>query len=133
MKKTIDELLESGYWIIDILPAQVPEDSPGQYFRIEEYYLDKARYRDIKQKHIDLVLKLNCYRDLTLDDEERANPAPESIARDMRKRHLCIRIGDSLILSRPDDCYLTLYEPDEELLQLVKTIAAGEGLFVWKP
>ena len=32
MKKTIEELLQSPYWIIDILPSQVPKDSPGQYF-----------------------------------------------------------------------------------------------------
>ena len=32
-----EELLQSPYWIIDILPSQVPKDSPGQYFTIEEY------------------------------------------------------------------------------------------------
>lgn len=28
----IEALLNTTYWIIDILPFQVPKDSPGQYF-----------------------------------------------------------------------------------------------------
>ena len=27
MKKSIEELLQTPYWIVDILPAQVPKDS----------------------------------------------------------------------------------------------------------
>ena len=37
MHKTIDELLQLPYWNIDILPEQVPKDSPGQYFAVEKY------------------------------------------------------------------------------------------------
>ena len=55
-KKTIEELLQSPYWIIDILPSQVP-----------------------------------------------------------------------------DDTHLTVFDPDPELLELIRQIASGEGLFVWKP
>ena len=33
----IDELIEKEYWVVDILPEQVPENSPGQYFDIEKY------------------------------------------------------------------------------------------------
>ena len=49
----IDELLQMPYWIIDILPEQVPEDSPGQYFSVEKYFLETERMADIKQKHIE--------------------------------------------------------------------------------
>ena len=37
MHKTIDELLQLPCWNIDILPEQVPKDSPGQYFAVEKY------------------------------------------------------------------------------------------------
>ena len=37
------------------------------------------------------------------------------------------------ILSESDNTHLTLFNPDDTLLNLVKTIAGGEGLFVWKP
>ena len=73
MKKTIEELLQSPYWIIDILPAQVPKDSPGQYFAIEDYYLQEKQLAEIKQKHINIVLKLNCYMDLYIYDENALN------------------------------------------------------------
>ena len=133
MKKTIDELLQCPYWIIDILPSQVPENSPGQYFTVENYFLQDGRLEVIKQKHINLILKLNCYRDILLSDETVINPLPEHVADEMKKRYLYIMIDDSMILSEPDDTHLTVFNPDSELLELIRQIASGEGLFVWKP
>jgi len=64
VKKTVEDLLQCPYWIVDILPSQVPEKSPGQYFAVEKYFLQGNQIARIKQKHIDLILKLNCYRDI---------------------------------------------------------------------
>lgn len=133
MKKTVEDLLQSSYWIIDILPSQVPEDSSGQFFSVEEYFLQGDRIEEIKQKHIDLVLKLNCYRDISISDETVVNPLPKHIADEMKKRYLYIMTGESMILSEPDDTHLTVFNPDSELLELIGQIASGEGLFVWKP
>ena len=133
MKKTVEELLHYPYWIIDILPSQVPEDSPGQYFSVEKYFLQGNRIEEIKQKHIHLILKLNCYRDISIDDETAINPCPEHIAAEMKKRFLYIMTGDSMILSEPDDTHLTVFNPDSQLLDLIRQIASGEGLFVWQP
>ena len=133
MKKTIDELLQTPYWIIDILPKQVPAHSAGQYFAIEKYYIDKKRFIDIKQKHINVILKLNCYRDISIDEEEEINPSLERIEKEMKNRYLYIMIGESMILSEADDTHMTLFNPDDELLELVKEIVSKEGLFVWRP
>jgi hypothetical protein len=133
MKKTVEELLLCPYWIVDILPSQVPKDSPGQYFTVEKYFLQGSRLEEIKQKHINLILKLNCYRDISIDDETVINPLPEHIADEMKKRYLYIMTGESMILSEPDDTHLTVFNPDSQLLELIRQIAAGEGLFVWKP
>lgn len=133
MKKTIEELLQCPYWIVDILPAQVPKDSPGQYFAVEEYFLQGNRIKEIKQKHINLILKLNCYADIVISDETVVNPLPEHIADEMQKRYLYILVGESMILSEPDDTHLTVFNPDSQLLELIRQIASGEGLFVWKP
>lgn len=54
---TIEELLEKSYWIIDILPMQVPKDSPGQYFAVEDFF-HKEQLAEIKKKHINVILKL---------------------------------------------------------------------------
>ena len=132
MKRTIEELLQMPYWIVDILPKQVPANSPGQYFAVEEYYLAEPRFAEIKQKHINLILKLNCYLSISLDEETTSNPSPERIDEAMRSRYVSIMLEDAIIVSEPDETYLTVFNPDEELLELVKTLAAGEGLFVWK-
>ena len=132
MKKTIEELLQTPYWIIDILPAQVPKDSPGQYFAVENYYL-REQLAEIKQKHVDLLLKLNCYRDLSLGEAGAANPPPEQLAEAVRSRYVCLMTGEAMILSEPDDTHLTLFNPDPELLRLVQTLAVAGGLFVWQP
>ena len=133
MSKSIEELLQYPYWIIDIMPALVPKGSPGQYFAVESYYLEDKQFAGIKQKHIDLVLKLNCYRDLSLDEERTVNPPPKHIAEEMQKRMVYIRTGESMILSEPDDTHMTVFNPDPQLLELVRTLASGEGLYVWKP
>ena len=128
-KVTIEELLEKPYWIIDILPKQVPKDSPGQYFAIEDFFL-KEQLTEIKKKHIDVILKLNCYMDISIKGEK--NPAPERIRDIMMERYVYIMLGDSMILSEPDDTHMTVFNPDEELLKLVGEISSSEGLFVWK-
>ena len=133
VKKTVEELLQCPYWIIDILPSQVPEDSPGQYFAVEKVFLQGDRIEELKQKHIDLILKLNCYRDISIDDETEINPSPKHIADEMKKRVLYIMTGESMILSEPDDTHLTVFNPDPQLLELLRQLASGEGLFVWKP
>ena len=125
----IDELLNAPYWIIDILPMRVPSDSPGQYFAVEKHFLTE-QLTAIKQKHLNVILKLNCYMDISLEDE--VNPAPARIAEIVHERYAYIMAGDSMILSEPDDTHLTLFNPDEQLLGLITDLAASEGLFVWK-
>lgn len=122
-------MLEKPYWIIDILPKQVPKDSPGQYFAVEGFFL-KEELSEIKKKHINVVLKLNCYMDITIDDD--MNPAPEQIRDTMLGRDVYIMMGDSMILSETDDTHLTLFNPDEGVLDMINVIASSEGLFVWK-
>ena len=133
MGKTIDELLELPCWVVDILPRQVPVLSSGQYFAVEAYYLAEQQFSAIKQRHIDLVLKLNCYYDLSLNDEDVCNPVPERIAAEMRTSYVCIRMGEALIVSEPDDTCLALYNADAAMRELVGTLCAGEGLYLWKP
>ena len=126
----IEELLQTPYWIIDILPKQVPKDSPGQYFEIEKY-LRAEQMAAIRQKHANVILKLNCYRDIELDGEK--NPKPVRIAEAVNERVIYIMTGGAMILSEPDDTHMTVFNPDEELLELIRDLASAEGMFVWKP
>ena len=42
-------------------------------------------------------------------------------------------VGESMILSEPDDTHLTVIIPDSQRLEHLTQLASGEGLFVWKP
>lgn len=72
----IDDYFERPYWIVDILPFQVPADSPGQYFTVEEYYLRKPRWQALRRKYLEILLKLNCYYDMevTADPDGGGEP-----------------------------------------------------------
>ena len=50
----------------------------------------------------------------------------------LEKLYETFMLGDSMILSEPDDSHMTVFNPDEELLDLIREIFSSEGLFVWK-
>ena len=129
MMNSIEDLLQTPCWVIDIFPMRVPEDSPGQFFAVEGHYL-REHMASVKRKHVDLVLKLNCYAAVSIDGA--CNPAPARIEELMRERAVYIMLGGAMLLSEPDDTHMTLFNPDARLLRLVQTIAQGEGLFVWE-
>ena len=126
----IEERLTKPYWIIDVLPMQVPKDSPGQYFAVEKYLLEN-QLPDIKLRHLNVILKLNCYYDVMIDGV--VNPPPEKLAEIIRAGYVFIMIEDAMILSESDDTHMTVFNPDEQLLALLKPIALSEGLLVWQP
>ena len=127
----IENLLESPYVIIDILPEQVPADSGGQYFAVEEYFLQESQRSVIKQKHANVILKLNCCEDIFIEGE--MNPTPKNIVKAIKARHIDVILDDVLITSEPDDTYMTVYNAREELIELLRKISISEGLFVWQP
>ena len=131
-REDIEALFQSPYWVIDILPEQVPEDCGGQYFTIEEYWLQKPQRTELVKKHLQVLLKLNCYYDIHIWEGE-TNPAPETLAALMRRERLNLLLDNALIVTDPDDTYMTVYNADSRLLALIRPIAAAEGLFVWQP
>ena len=135
-----EEYYEKPYWIIDILPEQVPEGGEGQYFSIEQYYLQKPKRSELQKTFLDLLLKLNCYYDFKVWPEKHNylehNPSPELLEEWMMKQeeilHIELPSAESLIVARPDDLYMTVYNPDEKLLGMLQKLAQTQGLFVWK-
>ncbi len=57
----IDELLEKTCYVIDFLPEQVKTDAGGQYFDIESYLLNSERHFLLKDRFVNVILKLMCY------------------------------------------------------------------------
>ena len=137
IRKKVEELLEKPYRVIDILPERVPAEAPGRYFAVERYYLEPARYADIRKRFADIVIKLYCYYDLIVllgdADEPSVDPEPEQLENWIvsAKQHMCILIGnDSLLMISTDDLYMTVFNADESLMRRLELLAKANGLFV---
>ena len=136
----VERLLEKPCWVIDLLPMRVPQDSAGQFFDVERYFLEEPQHGRLCRRFADVLMKLNCYHDLLVnhDNEWVRNPAPEELVTwltaSLQNGHMCVLIndGDALITASGGDIHLSLYNPSEQLLQLVAQLAAAEGLFLWK-
>lgn len=139
--KNVEQLLEAPYWVIDILPMPVTQGSGGQFFAVEQYYLEGARHNHLCRQCADVLLKLNCYHDLYVnhDDKWVKNPAPAILiswlTEALRHGHMCALIdeGASLITASGSDTHMTLYNPSPALLELVHQLATASGLFLWQP
>ena len=139
---TIEEYLERPYWVIDILPKRVPADSKGQYFEIEKYFLEHPQIGNIYRKFTNILLKLNCYEDINVShdgDEWITNPAPHELKAallkcmaDKQMLYIILKSADVLIAVSGDDTYMTVYNPREEMTELIRSLAGSEGLFLWR-
>ena len=143
MMENVFELLEKPYWVVDILPEQVPKDSPGQYFAVERYYLHPERLARLRRGFAEILLRLNCYDDMevTFDSCEswERNPDPEGFAEHMLRMsgneflRAVFPAHEAMIDIEPEDTYMTVYNPTEEVLEIIGSLAGSEGLFVWQP
>ncbi|SEE00578.1 hypothetical protein [Prevotella sp. lc2012] len=140
---TIEEYLNKPYWVIDILPKQVPADGRGQYFRIEKYFLEHPQIDNIYRKFTNILLKLNCYEDIEVShdgDEWITNPAPHELETallgcmaDKQTLYIILESADVLITVSGDDTYMTVYNPTEEAIELIGSLAGSEGMAIWQP
>ena len=127
MEVNADFLLSKPYWLIDVLPKQVPAGSAGQYFKAERYFL--SWLDGIVRKFARILIRLNCYYDLQVSTDGETwilNASPEDLVHRFEESAashspLSVLIGskDALITFSGDDHYMTIYNPDEELLELV--------------
>lgn len=136
----VERLLVKRHWVIDLLPCQVPQDGGGQFFEVEQYYLEGPQHERLCHQFADVLLKLNCYHDLMVSHNDAwfVNPLPDDLVRwltdALQHGHLCILIddGDALITASSDDTHLTLYNPSDAILNLVEKLAIAAGLFLWQ-
>lgn len=131
----IDMLLNSPFWVIDFLPYQVPADGKGQFFTVEDYFLKFPQIESLHWQFLSVLLKLNCYYQIkvAVGDQWIDNPDPELIQKQIGGRGLDVLIKNTLIQYNRDDTHMTVYNPTQELLELLRILAQSEGLFVWKP
>lgn len=143
LAQVAEELTQREYWLVDVLPEQVPEHCGGQYFAVEHWFLSHPYIDGVFRKFAAVVLKLNCYYEIRIscDGEYWAsNPAPAQVAKCIAscagspdRLSLLIGDGEGLLTVCGDDAYMTLYHPDAAVLALIRKLAGSEGLFVWGP
>ena len=147
MDRIFDEITErlllQSYWVVDFLPKQVPQDCRGQFFAVEQYYLTGLQREHLCRQFADVMLKLNCYHDLTVnhapDEEWVKNPEPATLVEwltdALQHGHLCALIddGEALITASGGDTHITLYNPSDDLLELTGQLATASGLYLWQP
>ena len=135
----MDELLEGPCWIVDILPAQVPARSGGQYFAVERYFLQPERIRTLRRSYAELLLRLNCYFDMTVSFDScmswETNPDPEVFAAQIQDLYgnsflrAVFPAQRAMIDLEPDVISMTVYDPDSALLDRMRALAASAGVF----
>ncbi len=137
----IEVLLSKPFWVIDILPEQVPEKSAGRFFAVEKHYLQQPLMADLHRRFTDILLKLNCYSDFLVSfsdsDQQVSNPDPELLVSwiNSEQKDLCIILPEenTLITLNHDDICMTVYNPPEPLLDRIRNLSAANGLFLWQP
>ncbi len=139
----IDDYFEKPYWVVDILPKQVPKNCPGQYFAVEDYYRTPVRLEEIRRKFADILIKLSCYYDIRVDCGENMEREQETDPGTLSELltgagpaghfNVLIPAEECLITISGDDTYMTVYDPTEGLLDLIRLLAGAAGLFVWQP
>lgn len=139
----IEDLLEGPYWIVDILPGQVPAQSSGQYFAVERYYRQAERLKSIRRRYAEILLRLNCYYDMAVSFDSCAswetNPDPErfvgrvaGLSGNEFLRTAFFEQKAMIDYDHNDTC-MTVYDPESLLLPKIRALAAAEGFFVWTP
>ena len=131
----LDRLIEGPVYVIDFLPGPVPASRGRHYWKVEKWLSSQREYKRLYRKFLRLLLKLS------YGPKWEENPSPKRLERlvekctGSRKDYLNILIdqGRAMVILNGDDLYLSVYDPDLRLRQLLGQLAASEGLFLWKP
>ena len=137
----VDRLLETPCYIIDFLPQQVPKDCGGQYFKVENYFLNHYDRYGLKGRLISIILRIMCYYPVSVYwGEWIEQPTPEEVAEIIDKimrnqsgwMNMLFPDVDALLQFEWDCMHLSIYNPDDEMRELLEQIAWSEGMFFRK-
>lgn len=141
MMNKIDELLTAPCYLIDLLPQRVGRDEDGQYFALEEYYLEDENRMKLFETFANMLLKLNCYYDfqVSFHDVCTANPSPKQLfsqilqcAKEKTYMNIIIEKQNALLTVGGDDLYVAVYNPNLKMLKILSQLTAAAGMFFRK-
>lgn len=138
--ETVDELLEKECYIIDWLPETVSKNAAAQFLDVEYYLLNSKRHSILKDKFINIILKMMCYYHISILWNGWIDwPKPEMIENAISEITInhsgtldCLFPEEHTLLVFNWDCLnLSVYNPSETMQRLFEQIAFSEGLF-WR-
>lgn len=141
MENRIDELLDKPCYVIDFLPQQVSKTANGHFFDVEYYLLNSEKRHEMKNKYVNIILKLMCYyRTSVLWNGWNDNPKPEDIdtaVRELMENHsgtlnILFPEENALLVFEWDCLNLSIYNPPKSMIEIMDKIALSEGLFLWQ-
>lgn len=141
MFKKINELLEKPCHVIDFLPQRVPNTSNGHFFDVEYYLLNNKKRHEMKNRYVNIILKLMCYyRTSILWNGWNNNPKPadiEAAVSEIMENHsgtlnILFPDEDVLLVFEWDCLNFAVYNLSESMKEIVEKIALSEGFFCWK-
>ena len=136
----IEKLLEKPCFVIDFLPKQVPKDSKGQYFEVEQYLLHQYNSDYFYNRFLNVILKIMCYYHIDVKWKGwHEQPSPQFIAQALKEmmndRSDTIAIifpdEETLLVCDWDSLNLAVYNSNSDMQDIMSSIARSEGLFWW--
>ncbi len=135
----VERLLENDYWIIDIFPEQIPEDRQKEYSKLTERYFEKSELAKLHRQYADIMAEISGkYHTamLCLPEDEWIVSPDENAVRDAVVRHTergCVHLlvpqAQTLISLQSEDLYITVYDPSDEILTLLKQTVPQKGFY----
>lgn len=136
----IDKLLEKTCFLIDFLPIVVPKDSEGSYFDVEYYLLNSHKWKEIRDKFTNIIIKFMSYYPVKFVwNGIIESPSPQQVDKtisEIMENHsgtadFLFDNEKVLIVFEWDTLYLAIYNPNQVQKEILSKLAQAEGLF-WR-
>ena len=138
----VDRLLEDDYWIIDILPSQIPIEKQAEYRALTDEYFESGKVAQLHRRYADILTMINSrFKTAMLCmPEDEWTISPDDVAvKDAVIHHTergCVDLllpeEETLISLQAEDLYITVYHPTEEILSLLRQAVSESGFYIWQ-
>ena len=139
---TVERLLEDDYWIIDILPSQIPIEKQAEYRALTDEYFESDKIAELHRRYAEILTMINSRYNTAMlcmpEDDWTISPHDNAV-KDAVIHHtergcvdLLIPEEDTLISLQAEDLYITVYHPTKEILSLLRKAVSESGFYIWQ-
>ena len=139
---TVERLLEDDYWIIDILPSQIPIEKQAEYRALTDEYFESGKVAQLHRRYADILTMINSrFKTAILcmpEDEWTISPHNNDV-KDAVMHHTergCVDLllpeEETLISLQAKDLYITVYHPTDEIISLLRQAVSESGFYIWQ-